>query len=86
MAAMVECKCKTCRNPFMARVADRRRGWGMFCSKSCKAVKQERRTGQCADYFRRQRDRSGFDHDFDDVDISDMDFGASDGGGYEPIK
>lgn len=24
----------------MARVADRARGWGKFCSKSCKAIKQ----------------------------------------------
>lgn len=26
----------------MARVADRKRGWGKFCSKSCKATKQTR--------------------------------------------
>ena len=30
----------------MARVADRKRGWGKFCSKSCKAVKQESITHQ----------------------------------------
>jgi hypothetical protein len=26
--------------PFLARVADRNRGWGKYCSKSCKAIKQ----------------------------------------------
>lgn len=36
----VKVRCKTCRDPFMARVADRKRGWGKFCSKSCKAKKQ----------------------------------------------
>ena len=34
---LVEVKCKRCRNKFQARVADRKRGWGKFCSKSCKA-------------------------------------------------
>lgn len=42
----VECKCKTCGGLFTARVADRKRGWARYCSKSCKAVKQEQRTGQ----------------------------------------
>lgn len=32
----VEVKCK-CGEKFMARVADRKRGWGKYCSKSCKA-------------------------------------------------
>lgn len=44
----VEVKCKNCRQPFMARKADIARGWGKFCSKSCKAIKQESRTGQYA--------------------------------------
>lgn len=44
------------KQPFVARVADRKRGWGKFCSKSCKAIKQEARTGQCKDYYERQRD------------------------------
>ena len=39
-AAMVEVSCQRCKKPFMARVADRARGWGKFCSKSCKAIKQ----------------------------------------------
>lgn len=54
MPSMIEVKCKRCKQPFMARVADRNRGWGRFCSKSCKAIKQERRTGQHADYKHRE--------------------------------
>ena len=38
--AKVEVKCSNCGHKFMARVADRKRGWGKFCSKSCKASKQ----------------------------------------------
>lgn len=39
-------KCQGCKLDFEARTADRARGWARFCSKSCKAVKQEQRTGQ----------------------------------------
>jgi endogenous inhibitor of DNA gyrase (YacG/DUF329 family) len=46
MAAKATYKCRTCGKPFEARVADRKRGWARFCSKSCKAIKQEQRTGQ----------------------------------------
>lgn len=42
----VEVKCRQCKVEFMARVADRKRGWAKFCSKSCKASNQEGRTGQ----------------------------------------
>lgn len=42
--------CLRCGNPFTARTADRKRGWARFCSKSCKAIKQEQRTGQYAAY------------------------------------
>lgn len=44
MAHMTEVKCASCRTPFMARTADVKRGWGKFCSKSCKAKKQFRDT------------------------------------------
>ena len=37
-----EVKCKCCGDPFLARVADRKRGWAKFCSKSCKAKRQYR--------------------------------------------
>lgn len=50
MATMVQRKCR-CGKDFQARAADVKRGWGKFCSKSCKAVEQERRTGQYADYL-----------------------------------
>ncbi|MCL4631562.1 hypothetical protein ABEG10_08500 [Burkholderia cenocepacia] len=54
---MVERKCKRCKTPFFARAADVKRGWGLFCSKSCKAIKQEQRTGQCRAYWDRQEAR-----------------------------
>ncbi len=41
----VQCGNSSCRAKFTARVADRNRGWGKFCSKQCKAVDQTRRTG-----------------------------------------
>ena len=50
--------CQCCGQPFQARTADRARGWARFCSKSCKAVKQEKRTGQYAAYQER-RDQEG---------------------------
>lgn len=45
MPSKVEVKCKQCQEPFMARVADRKRGWGKFCSKSCKAKGQTNSKG-----------------------------------------
>jgi hypothetical protein len=51
MVAMVTVKCESCKGEFKARAADRKRGWGKFCSKSCKATKQEKRTGQYANYI-----------------------------------
>jgi hypothetical protein len=47
---MVDRKCAWCRKPFQAREADVKRGWGLYCSKSCKAKKQEKRTGQYASF------------------------------------
>ncbi len=44
-------KCKFCKEEFTARVADRKRGWAKFCSKSCKAKHQERKTGQYKKYI-----------------------------------
>lgn len=46
LGTKIECKCKQCDAAFIARVADRKRGWARFCSKSCKAKNQESRTGQ----------------------------------------
>lgn len=45
MAANVEVKCKKCGCKFFARVADRARGWALFCSKSCKAIAQTQQRG-----------------------------------------
>lgn len=56
----VECKCERCKEPFIARVADRKRGWARFCSKACKAIRQEAKTGKHAAYQeRKERDSDG---------------------------
>lgn len=39
-------------------IADRARGWARYCSKSCKAMKQELRTGQHAAYQERRDQES----------------------------
>lgn len=49
-------KCRACRCEFEARVADIKRGWGKYCSKSCKALYQEHRTGQYRAYLIREGD------------------------------
>ena len=59
-AQHAEYKCACCGLPFIARVADRKRGWARFCSKSCKAIKQVQRTGQNGAHKRRQGD--GWEH------------------------
>lgn len=48
MAHTATYHCACCGNKFVARVADRNRGWARFCSKSCKAIKQTQRTGRRA--------------------------------------
>jgi len=48
MASTAQYKCLRCQSVFQARTADRARGWARYCSKSCKAVVQEQRTGQYA--------------------------------------
>lgn len=61
MTATAEYVCKHCRSPFIARTADRKRGWALFCSKSCKAKRQEKRTGQHAAYLERRERRDNWD-------------------------
>lgn len=58
MTSMTERKCKnsSCQKLFQARTADVKRGWAKFCSKSCKAIEQEGRTGQYADLQHREPD------------------------------
>lgn len=57
MASTAEYQCLHCKSPFIARTADRKRGWARYCSKSCKAKRQEKRTGQYAAYQKRQDGR-----------------------------
>ncbi|MDE1179458.1 hypothetical protein [Paraburkholderia sp.] len=64
---MVDRKCKWCRKPFQARAVDVKRGWGLFCSKSCKAMKQEKRTHQ----FKNLQHESSFPDGRYDRDMSD---------------
>ncbi|BAO20641.1 hypothetical protein [Pseudomonas phage PPpW-3] len=37
MPRMVERTCASCGQAFNARATDVKRGWGVYCSKSCKA-------------------------------------------------
>ena len=59
----VLCACG-CGKKFMARVADRKRGWGRFFSKSCKAKYQERHTGQYRDFLRNSREERDIEDTF----------------------
>ena len=55
MASMVTVHCEYCEKEFEARTADRKRGWGRFCTKRCKASEQEKRTGQYAELIHREK-------------------------------
>lgn len=67
MSSTVEVKCEHCKKLFTARVADRKRGWAKFCSKSCKAFKQEQITGQCGKYYARKEYRNSVAYLEDDA-------------------
>ncbi len=57
------CKNKQCRTEFTARSADVKRGWALYCSKSCKAKVQEGRTHQHRDYqLKRDAQKDQFAH------------------------
>ena len=45
-----EYKCSVCGEKFIARVADRKRGWARCCSKSCAAIKSNYETGKYEKY------------------------------------
>gem|GEM_PF-1264563 len=87
MALTVEVKCTWCSVIFTARTADRKRGWARFCSKSCKAKEQEKRTGQNAAFHDR---RTGVSYDVSDDDdaFTGWDEGGwlSDDSGCSPIR
>jgi hypothetical protein len=52
MAATKEITCACgCGRKKQVRLSDIKRGWGKFYSKSCKAKRQERRTGQYKNYL-----------------------------------
>lgn len=57
--AKVTVVCPRCKDTFEARVADRNRRWGKYCSKSCKAKIQEKRTGRMANYLCSRRSYDG---------------------------
>ena len=68
----VDRSCEWCKKPFTARNADVKRGWARFCSKSCKAMKQEKRTGQNAAYHDRRdyaRNQEGEPQEFADAHL-----------------
>lgn len=52
MPSMTKIKCANCNNTFEARTADVNRGWGKFCSKSCKASKQTKLTGITGPHYK----------------------------------
>ena len=66
--ATVEVHCKSCGTQFTARVADRKRGWGKYCSKSCKAKKCVNSRRAFADYMNRDYDEQRFVHVSMDMD------------------
>ncbi len=72
MPATVRVKCERCKEYFWARVADRDRGWGRFCSKRCKAIKQT--YGKAS--FRSETIPLCDD---EELDVPDSVWGASDG-------
>lgn len=53
MTSMTTIKCACCGKERQVRTADVARGWGKYCSKRCKAIKQEARTGQHRAYIER---------------------------------
>ena len=48
MPTMINKECKWCNASITVRKADVDRGWGNFCSKSCKAIYQENKKREIA--------------------------------------
>ncbi len=67
MPAMIEKKCRNCGVGITVRLADHKRGWGNFCSKSCKAKRQEKRTGQYRRFLNARERPHTVGDDFDDL-------------------
>jgi len=70
--ATVEVKCKNCKTMFTARVADRKRGWGKYCSKSCKAKKCVNGMAANRAYHNRQDRDESFDARGVTLSLEDM--------------
>ncbi len=45
-AFIVDVNCAVCDAEFKAKAADRRRGWGRFCSKKCSALSRRKKAGR----------------------------------------
>lgn len=43
-SSVIEKKCEFCKKPISVRAVDVHRGWGRFCSKSCKAKDQQKKS------------------------------------------
>lgn len=82
MAHMTEQQCRWCKTKFPARTADVNRGWGLFCSKPCKAKEQEKRTGQNRAHHAHAAPigLSYDEHEAAMDSMTDWEYGASDGG------
>lgn len=64
-------ECKNCKKVFFPRKADVARGWGRFCSKSCKASEQNKRKPYDFDKWRKscakeELDIHYYEPDFDE--------------------
>jgi hypothetical protein len=76
--ATVVVKCQRCKQSFAARVADRKRGWGRFCSKSCKAIRQTQRTGYVGPNSRYECSDEGGGFQMSQADLAAGGYGDAD--------
>lgn len=65
----IKCKCAVCGEKFMAKVADRNRGWSKCCSKSCAATLSNKKTGKYQKHLARQNKMNNLG--YEDVDYYD---------------
>lgn len=83
----VEVTCKCCPDKFTARVADRKRGWAQFCSKSCAAYWKQygrRRGHQSIEMREAAIDRNNIERMKRENNISDPSRGFVYVGGFGP--
>lgn len=59
--------CAKCGTTFVAKVADRKRGWARHCSKSCAAWSREKKLDRDG-YFGRPSERLG-EHEFNNAHL-----------------